>query len=241
MEGFAAIAIFLFVLFLLLGTGVWVGLALLGVAWVGMELFTLRPVGDAMMTTIWRSASSWTLTALPLFIWMGEILFRTRLSGDMFKGLSPWMAGLPGGLLHTNVVGCTVFAAVSGSSEYAGYLMAAASFLAFAHTLNRGAHIRVNLLLMALGERRFWGELWSLVVGTAASSYLAWYAVKTVYWSWKLHDISQGQDVTPLWIPQLPMAFGAVLLAVCFADNLITLIATRQDNIQSDVVERAAE
>ncbi|WP_119300717.1 TRAP transporter large permease [Dongia deserti] len=116
MEGFAAIAIFLFVLFLLLGTGVWVGLALLGVAWVGMELFTLRPVGDAMMTTIWRSASSWTLTALPLFIWMGEILFRTRLSEDMFKGLSPWMARLPGGLLHTNVVGCTVFAAVSGSS-----------------------------------------------------------------------------------------------------------------------------
>jgi C4-dicarboxylate transporter DctM subunit len=116
MEGFAAIAIFLFVLFLLLGTGVWVGLSLLGVAWVGMELFTLRPVGDAMMTTIWRSASSWTLTALPLFIWMGEILYRTRLSEDMFKGLSPWMAKLPGGLLHTNVVGCTVFAAVSGSS-----------------------------------------------------------------------------------------------------------------------------
>jgi C4-dicarboxylate transporter DctM subunit len=68
------------------------------------------------MTTIWRSSSSWTLTALPLFIWMGEILFRTRLSEDMFKGLSPWMAKLPGGLLHTNIVGCTVFAAVSGSS-----------------------------------------------------------------------------------------------------------------------------
>jgi tripartite ATP-independent transporter DctM subunit len=81
-----------------------------------MELFTLRPAGDAMMTIIWRSASSWSLTALPLFIWMGEILFRTRLSEDMFRGLSPWMARLPGGLLHTNVVGCTVFAAVSGSS-----------------------------------------------------------------------------------------------------------------------------
>lgn len=112
----APIAIFLFVLFMLLGTGVWVGLALLGVAWFGMELFTNRPVGDAMMTIMWRSSSSWTLTALPLFIWMGEILFRTRLSEDMFKGLSPWMAKLPGGLLHTNVVGCTVFAAVSGSS-----------------------------------------------------------------------------------------------------------------------------
>jgi len=116
MAEFQAIGIFLFVLFLLLGSGVWVGLALLGVAFVGMELFTSRPVGGAMMTTIWSSSSSWTLTALPLFIWMGEILFRTRLSEDMFKGLSPWMARLPGGLVHTNIVGCTVFAAVSGSS-----------------------------------------------------------------------------------------------------------------------------
>lgn len=116
MTEIAPVIVFLFVLFLLLGSGVWVGLALLGVAWLGMELFTLRPAGDAMMTIIWRSASSWSLTALPLFIWMGEILFRTRLSEDMFRGLSPWMARLPGGLLHTNVVGCTVFAAVSGSS-----------------------------------------------------------------------------------------------------------------------------
>ena len=111
-----AIILFLFVLFLLLGTGVWVGLALMGVAWVGMELFTTRPVGDTMLTTIWTSSSSWTLAALPMFIWMGEILYRTRLSEDMFKGLAPWMARLPGGLVHTNIVGCTVFAAVSGSS-----------------------------------------------------------------------------------------------------------------------------
>ncbi len=110
------IAVFLLVLFGLLGAGVWVGLALMGVAWFGMEMFTSRPVGDAMMTIIWRSSSSWTLTALPLFIWMGEILFRTRLSEDMFRGLAPWMSRLPGGLLHTNVVGCTMFAAVSGSS-----------------------------------------------------------------------------------------------------------------------------
>lgn len=116
MENFYAIIIFVFVLFLLLGSGVWVGLALLGVAYVGMELFTTRPVGDAMMTTIWSASSSWTLSALPLFIWMGEVLFRTKLSEDMFKGLSPWMARLPGGLIHTNIVGCTVFAAVSGSS-----------------------------------------------------------------------------------------------------------------------------
>lgn len=116
MDEFYATGIFLFVLFLLLGSGVWVGLALLGVAFVGMELFTTRPAGDAMMTIIWGASSSWTLSALPLFIWMGEVLFRTRLSEDMFKGLSPWMARLPGGLIHTNIVGCTVFAAVSGSS-----------------------------------------------------------------------------------------------------------------------------
>lgn len=116
MEYLHLMMIFLFVLFLLLGTGVWVGLALFGVAFVGLELFTNRPAGDAMITTIWSSSSSWTLTALPLFIWMGEILYRTRLSEDMFKGISPWMSGLPGGLMHTNIVGCTVFAAVSGSS-----------------------------------------------------------------------------------------------------------------------------
>ncbi len=116
MEQAYVIVLFLFVLFLLLGSGVWVGLALMGVAWVGMELFTTRPVGDTMATTIWSASSSWTLTALPMFIWMGEILYRTRLSEDMFKGLSPWMAPLPGGLVHTNIVGCTVFAAVSGSS-----------------------------------------------------------------------------------------------------------------------------
>jgi tripartite ATP-independent transporter DctM subunit len=112
-----AITILLIVLlFVLLGSGLWIGLSLLGVAWLGMELFTSRPVGDAMAVTIWGSMSSWTLTALPLFVWMGEILFRTRLSEDMFKGLAPWLSRLPGRLLHTNIIGCTIFAAVSGSS-----------------------------------------------------------------------------------------------------------------------------
>ncbi len=103
-------------LFALLGSGVWIGLALAGVAWIGMELFSSRPAGDAMAVTIWGSSSSWTLTALPLFVWMGEILFRTRLSEDMFRGLAPWLERVPGRLLHTNIIGCTIFAAVSGSS-----------------------------------------------------------------------------------------------------------------------------
>ncbi len=116
MEEFYLVSIFLFALFLLLGTGVWVGLALFGVAYLGLEMFTTRPAGDAMLSRIWTGSSSWTLTALPLFIWMGEILFRSRLSQDMFRGLSPWMQRLPGGLVHVNIVGCTIFAAVSGSS-----------------------------------------------------------------------------------------------------------------------------
>jgi len=104
------------VLFAMLASGVWIGLALSGVAWISMALFSARPAGDAMAVTIWGASSSWTLTALPLFIWMGEILFRTRLSEDMFKGLAPWLEGVPGRLLHTNVIGCAIFAAVSGSS-----------------------------------------------------------------------------------------------------------------------------
>ncbi|MBX3606687.1 MAG: TRAP transporter large permease subunit [Piscinibacter sp.] len=103
-------------LFLILASGVWIGLTLSGVAWIAMQLFSSRPAGDAMAVTIWGSSSSWTLTALPLFVWMGEILFRTRLSQDMFRGLAPWMQALPGRLLHVNVAGCTIFAAVSGSS-----------------------------------------------------------------------------------------------------------------------------
>jgi C4-dicarboxylate transporter DctM subunit len=103
-------------LFALLGSGVWIGLTLAGVAWIGMQLFSSRPAGDAMAITVWGAASSWTLTALPLFVWMGEILFRTKLSESMFRGLAPWVERLPGRLLHTNVIGCTIFAAVSGSS-----------------------------------------------------------------------------------------------------------------------------
>ena len=107
---------FISVLLIFLGSGIWVAISMVGVSSIGMMLFTTRPVGDAMATTIWGASSSWTLTALPLFIWMGEILFRTKLSENLFEGLSPWMQKLPGGLVHVNVVGCALFAAISGSS-----------------------------------------------------------------------------------------------------------------------------
>ena len=107
---------FISILLLFLGSGVWVAISMIGVSSIGMLIFTTRPVGDAMATTIWGTSSSWTLTALPLFVWMGEILFRTKLSENLFKGLAPWMSRLPGGLIHVNVVGCALFAAISGSS-----------------------------------------------------------------------------------------------------------------------------
>jgi tripartite ATP-independent transporter DctM subunit len=104
-------------LFFLFGTGVWIGLSMIGVSVAVMWIFApARPAGDAMAVTIFSDTSSWTLTALPLFIWMGEILFRTAISEDMFRGLAPWMRRLPGRLVHTNIIGCSIFAAVSGSS-----------------------------------------------------------------------------------------------------------------------------
>ena len=107
---------FISILLFFLGSGIWVAISMIGVSSIGLLIFTSRPVGDAMATTIWGTSSSWTLTALPLFVWMGEILFRTKLSENLFKGLAPWMSRLPGGLIHVNVVGCALFAAISGSS-----------------------------------------------------------------------------------------------------------------------------
>ena len=107
---------FISILLFFLGSGVWVAISMIGVSSIGMLIFTSRPVGDAMATTMWGTSSSWTLTALPLFVWMGEILFRTKLSENLFTGLAPWLSRLPGGLIHVNVVGCALFAAISGSS-----------------------------------------------------------------------------------------------------------------------------
>ncbi|MDX1376605.1 MAG: TRAP transporter large permease subunit [Burkholderiales bacterium] len=103
-------------MFALLGSGVWVAFALLGVGMLGMAVATQAPLGQVLATTSWGASNAWALAALPLFIWMGEILFRSRLSEDLFAGLAPWMNRLPGRLLHVNILGCGIFAAVSGSS-----------------------------------------------------------------------------------------------------------------------------
>ncbi len=112
-----------------------------------------------------------------------------------------------------------------GGTDYAGYCMAAASFLALAHTFRRGGHIRVELLLQRLAEparRRV--ELFVLLVGSALCWYFAWYAIRGVRFSWMLGDVSQGQDATPLWIPQSAMALGVTLLAVAVTDHLVRVL-----------------
>jgi TRAP-type C4-dicarboxylate transport system permease small subunit len=109
-----------------------------------------------------------------------------------------------------------------GTDMYAGYAMAATGFLALAHTLKRDEHIRVSLLLQAVSPRVRHGlEIWSLLIATLLSGAFAFYAIRLVYQSWDFHDVSTGNDATPLWIPQVPMALGALILFIAFVDELI--------------------
>ncbi len=127
-----------------------------------------------------------------------------------------------------------------GAPDYAGYAMAAASFLAFASALNKGAHIRVSIVLNALGARaKRLLEIWCFGIGTAIAWYFVWYGQRFVYWSWKFNDISQGQDKTPLWIPQSVMLLGAVIFAIALTDSLISLIVKGEHRIVRD--ETASE
>lgn len=125
-----------------------------------------------------------------------------------------------------------------GAPDYAGYCMAASSFLAFAYALNHGAHIRVSLLLNVLGKWRVIGEIWCFGIGTFLSVFFARYAIKMTWWSYKFGDVSQGQDATPLWIPQMAMVIGTVVLAIAFIDHLVQLIFTGKHGIiHSSVTE----
>lgn len=124
-----------------------------------------------------------------------------------------------------------------GAADYAGYCMASASFFAFAHALNRGAHIRVSLLLQFVGHYRRWVEVWCFGIGSALGWYLAYYAGKGAYWSWKLHDISQGQDATPIWIPQIAMVLGSIFFAIALTDHLVNLIFFGDHRIEADLVD----
>ena len=108
--------VLMLLLFAILGSGVWIAIALAVCAFAAVLTKVATPAGQVLATSMWAASDSWDLTALPMFIWMGEILYRTKLSDDMFEGLAPWVQKLPGRLLHVNVIGCAIFAAVSGSS-----------------------------------------------------------------------------------------------------------------------------
>ena len=129
-----------------------------------------------------------------------------------------------------------------GAPDYAGYAMAAASFLAFANALNKGSHIRVSLVLNALGKRARWiMEIWCFGIATAVAWYVSYFTYRMLGFAIKFNDVSQGQDATPLWIPQSAMLIGMVILAIALTDNLITLIATGKHRIVRDVTDTQAE
>ena len=132
----------LFVMLLLLAGGVWIAMTLAIVGWIGMAFFTGTPPGKNLFTAFWGSSASWTLAALPMFIWMGEILFRTRLSEQMFAGLAPWLNRIPGRLMHTTILGCGIFGSVSGSSAAT---CATISKVALPELLKRGYDERIAL------------------------------------------------------------------------------------------------
>jgi TRAP-type C4-dicarboxylate transport system permease small subunit len=134
------------------------------------------------------------------------------------------MAQIGGRLIGQNLRGVT---------DYAGYFMAASAFLAFAHTLNRGAHVRIELFLSMLGSYRNWAEKLCFLCSTAIAVWFSYYTWTMVYWSYALGDVSQGLDATPLWIPQLSMAFGASLLALAVADHGLRLVLTGDHGIEA--------
>ena len=127
-----------------------------------------------------------------------------------------------------------------GAASYAGYAMAAASFLAFANALNRSAHIRVSVLLNALpaGPKRLL-EIWCFGLAAAIAWYFTYYAYWFVYWSWKFNEVSQSQDATSLWIPQSVMVVGGGILAIALTDNLLYLIVKGEHRLTRDLVDQS--
>jgi TRAP-type C4-dicarboxylate transport system permease small subunit len=126
-----------------------------------------------------------------------------------------------------------------GTDMYAGYAMAACGFLALAHTLKRGEHIRVSLILQAVSPKhRRMLDIWSMSVASILSGAFAYYAIKLAYESWEFQDISTGNDATPLWIPQISMAVGAVVLFIAFIDDLVLELTGRRVTAASDELLR---
>jgi TRAP-type C4-dicarboxylate transport system permease small subunit len=148
---------------------------------------------------------------------------------DRLYGGAAWLAALfmigTLSMILLSVFGRLFHFHVRGTDAYAGYCMAAAAFLALAHTLKRGEHIRVTLLLDRLGPRgNRWLELWCHGLGTLLAGLLAWFAGRLVMQSFQFHDISQGNDATPLWIPQLGMAIGALVFLIALLEDFFAVL-----------------
>ncbi|MHA1525214.1 MAG: TRAP transporter small permease [Alphaproteobacteria bacterium] len=140
------------------------------------------------------------------------------------------------GLIVAQMVARWTGIVLPGSTNYAGYAMAATSFFAMAYALNKGAHIRVSLFLTHLGKWRRFGELWCFGIASALAWYFVYFAYRAAYWSYKLNDVSQGQDATPLWIPQLPMAMGMTIFAIALSDNLVRVFLFGTDGIDAELL-----
>lgn len=145
---------------------------------------------------------------------------------DRLYDASAWLAALfligTLAMVLAGIVGRPLNWYLPGTDSYAGYCMAACGFLALAHTLKRGEHIRVSLILEhTSGRIRHGLELWSLAVATLLACAITWFSARLAFQSWQFNDISTGTDATPLWIPQLAMAVGTLVLAIAFSDELV--------------------
>ncbi len=161
-----------------------------------------------------------------------------RLLDAIYDGAAALAAACMVGLLAMvllSIVSRQLHFHVPGTDAYAGYLMAAAGFLALAHTLKRGEHIRVTLLISALqGRARRLLELWALAAASALSALSAWYSVRLAWQSHSFHDVSTGNDATPLWIPQLSMALGTLVLTLAFIDEFVLELRGRRVELASE-------
>jgi TRAP-type C4-dicarboxylate transport system permease small subunit len=194
----------------------------------------------------WKATRAFVLiipaVALTLYLsWLGT---RKRWPRKMLDGLY-FISGIIAAVAMLTMLGviCAQMYArwtaqtFPGATAYAGYCMAAASFFALAYALNTGSHIRVNLMLTALGKRRHYGELWCFAIAAILATYFARYAVKFNFLSEKLGEKSQDLDKTDMWIPQLSMSIGTVILAICLWDNLMRMIVEGRSNFKEETVE----
>lgn len=215
--------------------------------WLSDTIETVgRAVWDDKFRSNWRATRAFIIivpaVALTLYLsWLGTRKRWPRRMLDSLYLISGIIAAVAMvvmlGVICAQMVARWTGQTFPGATSYAGYCMAAASFFALAYALNSGSHIRVNLMLTALGRHRHWGELWCFAIAAILATYFARYAVKFNLLSEKLGEKSQDLDKTDMWIPQLSMSIGTVILAICLWDNLMRMIVAGRSNIEEESVE----